>query len=230
MTGPGDAPMPMDREAVLRWRQAERLRLLAARAALPAEDRRRHTEAIVTHLDRVLGQIVGQTAGRTVDRTPGDLRGCTVAVYWPIRGEPGLRPWMERLHAGGVCCALPVVVQRHAPLRFVRWQPGARMVAGHWNIPVPADAEAVEPDVVVAPVVGFDAAGFRLGYGGGYYDRTLAAMLRLPRRVGVGFAHAAMASIHPLPHDVPMELVVTELGPTVSPCGPPGTQPPAPAS
>ena len=186
----------MDRDAVLRWRQAERQRLLAARAALPADDRRRHTQAIIGHLARALG----------------DLRGCTVAVYWPIRGEPGLRAWMAQLHAGGACCALPVVVQRHAPLRFVRWRPGVRMVAGHWNIPVPADAQAVEPDVVVAPVLGFDAAGYRLGYGGGYYDRTLAAMPRLPRRVGVGFALAALASIHPLPHDVPMQQVVTELG------------------
>ena len=194
----------MDRDAVLHWRHAERQRLLAARALLPAEDRRHHTAAIIRHL--------GQTLGQTL----GDLRGRTVALYWPIRGEPGLRPWMEQLHAGGACCALPVVVQRHAPLRFHRWLPGARMVAGHWNIPVPADAEVVEPDVVVAPVVGFDAAGYRLGYGGGYYDRTLAALAlvlpRLPQRVGVGFASSALATIHPLPHDIPMQQIVTELG------------------
>lgn len=77
---------------------------------------------------------------------------------------------------------------------------------------VPAEGIDVMPDVVVSPVVGFDPACYRLGYGGGFYDRTLAAMARQPRVIGVGFALAAIATIHPLPHDIPMQAIVTERG------------------
>jgi len=189
-------PGPLDRAAVMNWRKAERLRIIAERLSLPAVDRRRHSAAIARHLNDVLG----------------DLRGRTVGVYWPFRGEPNLRPWMEQIHAAGAQCALPVVVERHAPLAFRTWQPGALMVAGIWNIPVPADGVDTQPDIVVSPVVGFDRACYRLGYGGGFYDRTLAAMACLPTVIGVGFAMSAVATIHPLPHDIPMQFIVTEQG------------------
>lgn len=81
-----------------------------------------------------------------------------------------------------------------------------------WNIPVPADGIDVLPDIVVSPVVGFDPACYRLGYGGGFYDRTLAAMARRPLVIGVGFAMLAVTTIHPLPHDIPMQFIVTEDG------------------
>ena len=86
------------------------------------------------------------------------------------------------------------------------------MASGIGNIPVPANGVDVLPDIVVSPVVGFDPACYRLGYGGGFCDRTLAAMARKPMVVGVGFAISAMATIRPLPHDIPMNFIVTEDG------------------
>ena len=87
------------------------------------------------------------------------------------------------------------------------------MVRGVWNIPVPADGIQVVPDIVIAPVVGFDPEGYRLGYGGGYYDRTLAAWSRKPRVIGVGDSGAAIATIYPLLHDIPMDAIVTDAPP-----------------
>lgn len=86
------------------------------------------------------------------------------------------------------------------------------MTRGVWNIPVPADGIDVRPDIVVSPVLGFDRAGYRLGYGGGFYDRTLAALAPRPLVIGVGFAMSAMTTIRPLPHDIPMYFIVTEDG------------------
>lgn len=122
----------------------------------------------------------------------------------------------ERQHRIAARLATPAEERRrHAAamaLVFRRWWPGATMLSGVWNIPVPAEGIDVMPDVVVSPVVGFDPACYRLGYGGGFYDRTLAAMARQPRVIGVGFALAAIATIHPLPHDIPMQAIVTERG------------------
>lgn len=139
--------------------------------------------------------------------------GRSVSGYWPIRSEPDLRGWLGRLHAAGAVVALPVVETKAAPLVFRRWQPGMRMVRGHWNIPVPpADAASVTPEVVLAPLVGWDDAGYRLGFGGGYFDRTLAALSTRPFVVGVGLEVARLPTIYPQPHDVPMDAIVTEAG------------------
>jgi len=189
-------PGTPDRDAVMLWRRTERQRIIAERLALPADQRRRRAAAIARHLTDALG----------------DIQGLRVGVYWPFRGEPNLRSWMGRVHTGGAQCALPRVVERHAPLLFRTWRPGGPMVTGIWDIPVPADGVDVQPDIVVTPVVGFDPACYRLGYGGGYYDRTLAAMARKPLVIGVGFAMSAVVTIHPLPHDIPMHLIVTEDG------------------
>lgn len=191
---------PTDDE-VLAWRRGERQRLLAARLALPPQDRGAKADAICEHLDGLLGP----------------LRGVRVGVYWPIKGEPGLRRWMDGLVDRGGVCAMPVVVKRAAPLVFRTWWPGAPMVRGEWGIPVPAEGQTVTPDVIVAPMVGFDDAGYRLGYGGGYYDRTLAALSRKPQVVGVAYAFSAMPTIHPLAHDVRMDCVITEKGIEVGP-------------
>jgi 5,10-methenyltetrahydrofolate synthetase len=184
------------RADVLRWRKAERERLIEARLAIPVAERQSHSLEIAALLDRELG----------------DLSGRTVSAYWPIRGEPDLRPWLERVSARGGICALPVVIEPRAPLVFRSWHPGARMERGFWNIPVPADGAEVTPDIVIAPFVGFDGHCYRLGYGGGYFDRTLAARPVKPRVAGVGYAYAAIATIHPLPHDIAMTIIVTERG------------------
>jgi 5,10-methenyltetrahydrofolate synthetase len=185
-----------ERSDVLRWRKAERERLIEARLAIAVAERQNHSVAIAAALDEGLGNLAGRT----------------VSAYWPIRGEPDLRPWLERICAQGGTCALPVVTEPRTPLVFRAWRPGARMERGFWNIPVPADGAVVTPDIVIAPVVGFDADCYRLGYGGGYFDRTLAAMSVKPQVIGVGYAYAAIATIHPLSHDIAMTMIVTERG------------------
>lgn len=178
--------------AVSAWRRALRERLLAEREALGPRVRQRASRKVVALLSEDLPALHRET----------------VALYWPFRGELDLRT----LAGDARTCALPVVVARGAPLVFRRWRPGMRLARGVWNIPIPADGEAVVPDVVIAPLVGFDAGGYRLGYGGGYYDRTLAALQPRPLVIGVGFDAAALETIDPQPHDVPMDLIVTESG------------------
>lgn len=182
------------------WRKAARVRLLAERAALPVAVRHDAGAAIAGHLERLLAARVG------------DLRGRVVSVWWPIKAELNLRHWMEALVARGAVVALPVVETRAAPLVFRRWTPDCRMGRGFWNIPVPENTPSVMPDITLAPVVGWDAAGYRLGYGGGYFDRTLAALDPRPLVIGVGLAAARVATIFPQPHDIAMDAIVTEDG------------------
>ncbi len=183
-------------EEVRAWRKAERHTLIARRLAVPAEERARRDESI-TVLIR--------------DAVP-DLAHMHVGFYWPCRGECDLRILAQSLHLEGARLALPVVEQKARPLLFRPWRPGTRMVPGVWSIPVPAQGDAVTPEALLIPLVGFDARGYRLGHGGGYYDRTLAAMARKPLAVGIGFEISRLASIHPQAHDVPMDVIVTERG------------------
>jgi len=189
----GDRVMDGD---VMRWRKAERERLIAARLAIPAAERSRQSQRIATWLDQAVGDVSGRI----------------VSAYWPFRGEPDLRPWINALEDRGAVGALPVVVHRHAPLVFRSWRRDEALEPGIWKIPVPSHGIAVTPDIVIAPVVGFDALCFRLGYGGGFYDRTLAALPRRTRIVGVGYAQQAIGTIYPQDHDVAMEMIVTESG------------------
>jgi 5,10-methenyltetrahydrofolate synthetase len=176
------------------WRRLERLRLIQARMTLTAEERIAASAALCDRLQSLLGSLSGHC----------------LSAYWPLRGEPDLRALLRSLHARGVRCALPVVVEKGEPLAFREWTPGCVMARGIWDIPYPADGAFVTPDIALAPVVGFDRQCYRLGYGGGYFDRTLAALRPRPRVIGVGYEAAALATIHPLPHDIPMECIVTE--------------------
>ncbi len=182
-----------------RWRKAERERQIAARLAIPADVRAGFSGRIADALDAHLGAISGHI----------------VSLYWPFRGEPDLREWASDIVGRGGQCALPVVVEPGAPLIFRRWSPGDPLDRGVWNIPIPmADADEVLPDVVIAPVVGFDDRGYRLGYGGGFFDRTLAAMPRKPRIIGVGYTCQHIPTIYPQPYDIPMDVILTEDGAT----------------
>lgn len=187
-------PRPLDWPAVRAFRKDKRAELIALRGALPLRERQRRSERIRENLDEAL----------TLPAT------AALGLYWPIRGEPDLRE-IARQHvtAGGVA-ALPVVVAKNAPVEFWRWEPDAPMRVGFWNIPVPAERRIVSPDVLLIPLVGFDAACYRLGYGGGYYDRTLAAATPRPRCIGVGYDIADVETIHPQPHDIPMDMIVTD--------------------
>jgi 5-formyltetrahydrofolate cyclo-ligase len=84
------------------------------------------------------------------------------------------------------------------------------MNTGIWNIPIPKERDVLMPDAVIVPLVGFDESGFRLGYGGGYFDRTLAAAIPRPYAIGLGYEHSVLRTIYPQPHDIPMDMIVTE--------------------
>ncbi|PHP65809.1 5-formyltetrahydrofolate cyclo-ligase [Zhengella mangrovi] len=197
-------PMAVDPEQardVARWRKAERTRLRARRMALSVAERRQAGEILAGHLrEIVLTRLEG---------APGQV----FSAYWPIKGEPDLRPLMAELHRAGVIVALPLVETRAAPLVFRRWTPETKMVKGDWGIPVPPpDAQEVAPAIALAPVVGWTGDGYRLGYGGGYFDRTLAALKPKPFTIGIGYDGARLETIFPQPHDIPLDLILTEAG------------------
>jgi 5-formyltetrahydrofolate cyclo-ligase len=180
-------------DEVKRWRRGERERLIAWRQAAPATERRRWSERIEARLRPLIDQRTG-----------------ALGVYWPFRAEFDPRGIIDWAVAAGRSVALPVVVDKRGPLEYRAWRPGEPLVDGVWNIPVPAKRDIVVPAIVLAPLVGFDAACYRLGYGGGYFDRTLAALRPKALAIGVGFAAQEIATIHPQPFDVPMDLIVTE--------------------
>jgi 5-formyltetrahydrofolate cyclo-ligase len=185
----------MEEAEVKSWRRGERERLIALRQALPAEERRRWGA-------RVEAQLRGLLAER-----PGIL-----GVYWPFRAEFDPRPLIGWWVAANRTVALPVVVDKKGPLEYRAWRPGEPLVDGVWNIPVPEKREIVTPGVVLAPLVGFDEACYRLGYGGGYFDRTLAVSTPRAFAIGIGFEVQLLETIYPQSFDVPMDLIVTEAG------------------
>ncbi len=194
---PGYAGLERDTEAVSRWRKKERERLIAERLAIPVEKR----------------LALGEKIAANVEREIGDIRGLTVSAYWPFRGEPDFRPLMAKIAARGGKTALPVCAKRAAPMIFRIWTEGEPLERGIWNIPVPAEtAPTANPDIIIAPLVGFDGKNYRLGYGGGYFDRTLAAIPYKPKVIGVGYAGSRMSTIYPQPYDIPMNVIVTDEG------------------
>jgi 5-formyltetrahydrofolate cyclo-ligase len=109
----------------------------------------------------------------TFDPPPGTV----VSAFWPMPGELDLRPLLEALHARGCVCGLPVVVGRHTPLVFRSWEPGVALVTSRFGIAEPGpDRPTVRPQHALVPLLAFDDEGYRLGYGGGFYDRTLATL------------------------------------------------------
>ncbi|WP_137934231.1 5-formyltetrahydrofolate cyclo-ligase [Mesorhizobium comanense] len=179
---------------VRRWRKAERERLIAARLAVSADARTVMSQRIAGGLDAIIGDIAGRM----------------VSLYWPFRGEPDLRPWMISINERGGRTALPIVIEKGQPLIFRAYRPGDRLEKGVWNIPIPAEGDPVLPDIVISPIVGIDPANYRLGYGGGFFDRTLAAMPFKPLVIGVGYELQRIATIYPQLHDIPMDRIVTE--------------------
>jgi len=140
----------------------------------------------------------------------------SIGFYWPLRGEFDARGWMSAWLAANASrrAALPVIAERHAPLAFHAWTPDAPMRDGHHGIPEPASQEAIVPDLLLVPCVGFDRDGYRLGYGGGYYDRTLAAWPgeTLPVTLGIAWeaCHIDDGVLAREAHDLPLDAVVTE--------------------
>src|SRR5690606_31601912 len=171
---------PRDWADVRKWRKAERERLIHARLAVSADARGTMSARIAEGLDAVVGDVAGKV----------------ISLYWPFRGAPALRPWMEKVNARGGQTALPLVVEKGKPLIFRAWKHGDPLEKGVWNIPIPATGAPVLPDIVISPVVGVDTNRYRLGYGGGFYDRTLAAMPRKPLVIGAGYELQRIPTIY----------------------------------
>lgn len=180
-------------DVVKPWRKEARGRILTARTALPPTLRQGMTAALMERLHPLLQEAEGP-----------------ISFYWPFRGEPDLRPLMRALAAEGVEIALPVGTKIGEPLTFRPWTPGCAMARGIWDIPIPATDLEILPQTVIAPIVGFDADLYRLGYGGGFFDRTLAARKKPAEVIGVGFAMFQLPSIKPQSHDIPMGRIVTD--------------------
>jgi 5-formyltetrahydrofolate cyclo-ligase len=139
--------------------------------------------------------------------------GAIVAAYWPIRDELDCKPVLTRLVDSGQPVCLPIVTGDDQPLTMRLWAQAAPLYASGFGSLAPGDdAPIVEPDVIIMPLLGFDTSGTRLGYGGGYYDRTLALMTRRPQLIGYAFAAQQLPSIPHEPHDIPLDMVVTEDG------------------
>ena len=138
----------------------------------------------------------------------------TIGAYWPIKGEfdplPALFRWSEANPQRRI--GLPVVDKEHGTLRFQVWYPGCPMEEDAYGIPKPKDTAVFEPQLLVVPCVGFGPCGLRLGYGGGFMDRTLAELQPRPATLGVGYAHGFQPLLRAEPHDVPLDSMITEEG------------------
>ena len=176
------------------WRRTLRREMVAKRAALGDEAHAGLSAGIVGHLLTAL---------------PAPQ---VVAFCWPIKHEPDVRAVVAHWEALGARAALPAVVAEAAPLAFRLWTPDTKLAPDRYGIPTPISGDFIQPDLILLPLNGFDAAGYRLGYGGGYFDRTLAALSPRPLAVGVGFEVNRLPSIRPESHDQRLDWIVTEAG------------------
>lgn len=186
----------MNSDEVKTWRAAMRKELIARRLAITPEQRKIWSDAINAHLMREFSV----------------LNTLSIGFYWPYQGEFDPRFAIHHFRQQGAMAALPEVVQKNAPLQFRAWWPGVPMTTGVYDIPIPDGTDRVEPQALLIPPVGFDSLGYRIGYGGGFYDRTLAASAPRPLTIGVAFEISRMPSIYPQEFDIPMDYLVTENG------------------
>ena len=176
------------------WRRGLRREMVARRAALPAAEHDALSARIVAHALAALPLPV------------------VAAFCWPIKHEPDVRALLADWARAGGRTALPVVVAEGQPLAFREWTPETPLEPDRYGIPTPSAGEWLRPDLILLPLKGFDAAGYRLGYGGGFFDRTLAALAPRPLAVGVGFEINRVDSIRPEAHDQRLDWIVTENG------------------
>ncbi len=183
-------------ETAVQRRNRVRREKIAARETLDVAQHRALSQALEQHLAPLLARCAPRVLG----------------FCWPFRAEFDARPLVTRLLAASVRACLPVVVGTDAALDFRAWQPGSTLAVDRYGIHYPVQGERLRPDVLLLPVNAFDAMGYRLGYGAGYFDRTLAALQPPPLALGIGFELARVASIEAEAHDVPLDAVVTEAG------------------
>jgi 5,10-methenyltetrahydrofolate synthetase len=186
----------MAREDLMTWRKSERQRLIAERTAVGPE-------TIHSWRERM---------DRFVERAFPGLARMTVGLCWPIKNEYDARHLAKTLRSRGALTALPVVLAPRTPLIFREWHPGIVLAKGPLDIPYPVNSREVTPDAVLLPMNGWDAHGYRLGYGAGFFDRTLASLPKKPIVIGVSYEMARLATIHPQSWDIPVDYLVTERG------------------
>ena len=189
-------PMPPEAAAA---RRALRQKLVERRLALSSDDCLRLSAALCAQLQDGFPQLAGMRVG----------------FCWPVKNEADLRPLMQawiKSGQAGFAALLPVVVAAGAALAFRAWTPETRLEADRYGIPAPVEGEFLAPEALLIPVNAFDAAGYRLGYGGGFFDRTLAALLPSPLSIGVGFELSRVDSIFPQAHDIRLDAMVSEAG------------------
>ena len=190
------APHPSDPDALARLKRGLRSRARAARAALPAATRATANLRLTGHLRAWLGA----------------RRGAAVAGFWPLPDEVDLKLFLEDWHDQGGVALLPRMQGAARPLRFLRWTPAMPLELAAYDVAEPpADAPEHRPDVVLVPLLAVDRAGHRLGYGGGFYDRTLAALGDV-EAVGVAFDVQRVDALPRGVHDRPLDHLVTESG------------------
>jgi len=186
----------MHGDALKSWRKSERERLLSERVALDHATLEQWRQRIDGYLERSF---------------PG-LAQRRVAFCWPIKNEYDARHLARTLRGRGALTALPVVVEPRQPLIFREWHPGVELVKGALNIPYPVNSPEVVPEAVLLPMNGWDPKGYRLGYGAGFFDRTLAGLPQRPVVIGISYEQARLDTIHPQSWDIPVDYLVTERG------------------
>ena len=169
----------------------------AARAALSPGSRAEAAASVAQYFFDSIALVPGQV----------------VAAYWRIRDELDCQPILVRLMDSNQTVVLPVVMGPDQPLQMRVWEQGASLYEAGFGTLAPSElAPRAEPDMVLMPLLGFDSQGTRLGYGGGYYDRTLAQMKKSPKLIGLAFAAQELDAIPRDSHDVPLDVVITEAG------------------
>lgn len=186
-------PLSEEWESISQWRRAKRESLVRSRIKVGSNQRKMNLEKIRLRLAEAL-----ETLHKGI-----------IGFYWPIKGEFDLRSFVEGYLAEEWSAALPAVVEKDEPLEFRLWTPETELLPGIWNIPTPIERNVVEPTVLLVPLVGFDAEQYRLGYGGGYYDRTIVNFKKRPFTVGVGLNIMRLKTIYPQTHDIPMDKILT---------------------
>lgn len=189
-------PLPNQGPDSTVFRSRLRKEKIAARMAMSDAEHALASAAIEARLESLLGSKPPQV----------------IAFCWPVRKEFDARTLIERLLARGWQAVQPVVTETAAPMSFRPWTTATPMTEDRHGIPIPVDADkaSAPPDIVLLPLVAFDADGYRLGYGGGYFDRTLAAMASRPLKIGIGFELARVASVRPQAHDVRLDIIISE--------------------
>jgi 5,10-methenyltetrahydrofolate synthetase len=186
----------MDGDALKSWRRTQRERLIGERSALDSATLERWRYRIDGFLECSF---------------PG-LAGRRVAFCWPIKNEYDARHFARTLRGRGSLTALPIVVAPRQPLAFREWHPGVELAKGALDIPYPVGSAEIVPEAVLLPMNGWDPQGYRLGYGAGFFDRTLASLGKHPVVIGISYEQARLDTIHPQPWDIPVDYLVTERG------------------